>query len=491
MFIKLFIIFICLAQAPLFASSSINQIFKNFIENVDHPDRLTCNNTNTDFIIAAYQNIFEQYPTEAELVNALSLLDNVSDQPNLVTIKRSDLISILLAKKYDTDNLTKAILQKEIHLTENFDFCQTSGFIPYLSLDQNLEESEAKYSEEYIKKYQLDYAAHTADFNLYYGYMHAHTGFSDGEGTPKDAYTVGRDQAKLDFLAVTDHDIQIPIWPWSNKWKKSKNIADQFNKPGEFVAIRGFEWSSPIYGHINVLNSKHLINCITKPTVRSLYRWLGRQGEDVFARYNHPGRTEFLGWGNKLEFNQLRVYPPAIKYMVGIEMFNSRSGLRKYYYNTGYNGERNFFDTANLNGWMIGALGGQDNHNRSWGLLNDFRVGVWAKALTRKEIIIAYQERRTFVTEDKNASLSFKMNGAQMGSRLLPGTKNIEIVVMDSDQEIFTEIYLYKNGDVIETITPTSNRVTLTIETQEGEYYHVIAKQADGNYLMSSPIWIK
>ncbi|OFZ24545.1 MAG: hypothetical protein A2381_09130 [Bdellovibrionales bacterium RIFOXYB1_FULL_37_110] len=491
MFIKTLLITICLLQAPLYASTSIRKIFKKFIETVDHPDKRICNNSNTDFIIATYQNIFEQNPTDEELTNALSLLDESNDQSNLITIKRSDLISALLAKKYDTDQLTDSILRKESHLIETLDSCQKSGFIPYLAVDQYLDNAEKQYSEETIKKYQLDYAAHTGNYNLYYGYMHAHTSYSDGEGLPEDAYTMARDQAKLDFLAVTDHDMRIAIWPWNNEWKKSKKIADKFYEPGKFVAIRGFEWSSPIFGHINVINSKRLINCITWPTVRNLYRWMGRQEKDIFARYNHPGRVKFASWGNKLEFNQFRIYPPAIKYMAGMEMFNGDSGLWKYYFNTGYNGDKNFFNTANLNGWMIGAVGGQDNHDQSWGIKNEYRVGVWALGLTRKEIINAYQERRTFATEDKNASLSFKMDGAQMGSRLHPGFKNVEIIVRDADLEIFTEINLYKNGDLLETINPTSDRVTLSLETQAGEYYHVIAKQADENYIMSSPIWIK
>jgi len=98
MFIKTLLITICLLQAPLYASTSIRKIFKKFIETVDHPDKRICNNSNTDFIIATYQNIFEQNPTDEELTNALSLLDESNDQSNLITIKRSDLISALLAK---------------------------------------------------------------------------------------------------------------------------------------------------------------------------------------------------------------------------------------------------------------------------------------------------------------------------------------------------------------------------------------------------------
>ncbi len=41
--------------------------------------------------------------------------------------------------------------------------------------------------------------------NLYFGQLHSHTNLSDGAGSIDDAYTHARENAKVDFLAVTDH----------------------------------------------------------------------------------------------------------------------------------------------------------------------------------------------------------------------------------------------------------------------------------------------
>ena len=38
----------------------------------------------------------------------------------------------------------------------------------------------------------------------YYGLLHAHTGLSDGKGTPEEAYQMAKKNG-LDFFAVTDH----------------------------------------------------------------------------------------------------------------------------------------------------------------------------------------------------------------------------------------------------------------------------------------------
>ena len=42
--------------------------------------------------------------------------------------------------------------------------------------------------------------------NVYFGNLHSHTSYSDGSGTPDEAFTHARDVARLDFLAITEHN---------------------------------------------------------------------------------------------------------------------------------------------------------------------------------------------------------------------------------------------------------------------------------------------
>ena len=42
--------------------------------------------------------------------------------------------------------------------------------------------------------------------NVFFGNLHSHTSYSDGSGTPTDAYLHARDVAGLDFLAITEHN---------------------------------------------------------------------------------------------------------------------------------------------------------------------------------------------------------------------------------------------------------------------------------------------
>src|SRR5262245_14254422 len=44
------------------------------------------------------------------------------------------------------------------------------------------------------------------EVNVYFGNLHSHTSYSDGSGTPEDAYRHARFEAHLDFLAITEHN---------------------------------------------------------------------------------------------------------------------------------------------------------------------------------------------------------------------------------------------------------------------------------------------
>ena len=73
---------------------------------------------------------------------------------------------------------------------------------------------------------------------------------------PQDAYNYARNTAGLDFLAVTDNVEQIDFL----EWYYNKDEADNATVNGIFVGIAGWEWGSPMYGHINVFNTNSIID---------------------------------------------------------------------------------------------------------------------------------------------------------------------------------------------------------------------------------------
>lgn len=434
--------------------------------------------SDSDFVISMYQQILDRNPSDQELrLGVLLLKGHELDH----SIERSHFVEQLIVLREGVDSLTWEHVEKNIRLIERIQVNAKplEGIFP--NYVEPVEKSEKK---KYLKQ-----VSHTGRFNAYYGYLHAHTEFSDGRGEAVSAYKMARDEAKLDFFAVTDHSELLHFWPWSKKYKKLKSIANAFNKDHKFAALYGFEWSHPILGHFNVVNTEKYTSAIIKPTMGSLMRWLGKR-DWAFGRFNHPGRINRKYW--PYEFRKLKVYNKALHNVVGIEMWNKNDRLKSYLETRGsFREGLNFLENAISEGWYVGAVGGQDNHDADWGLRNDWRVGVWATQLTREEIINSYFARRTFATEDKNAAISFRINGAEMGSRLVAGTYSGYVQFADRDGESFEKVKLVKNAKTLTEQSVVDNQnFNFKVTGVVGDYFYVVATQKDGDILLSSPIWI-
>lgn len=434
--------------------------------------------TEHDFVTSMYQQIMDRNPSEEELKLGVLLLkgDGMDHK-----IEKSHFIEQLIVLRENVDELTWDHVEKNLRLIERLKLNAKPLEGVYPKYVEPVEEKEEK---RYLPK-----VSHSGRFTAYYGYLHAHTEFSDGRGEAINAYKMARDEAKLDFFAVTDHSELLHFWPWSKKYKKLKSIANAFNKDHKFAALYGFEWSHPILGHFNVVNTEKYTSAIIKPTMGSLMKWLGKR-DWAFGRFNHPGRINKKYW--PYEFRKLKVYNKALENVVGIEMWNKNDRLKSYLETRGsFREGLNFLENAISEGWYVGAVGGQDNHDADWGLRNDWRVGVWANELTRQEIINSYFARRTFATEDKNAAISFRINGAEMGSRLSAGTYPGTVQFSDRDGESFEHVKLVKNTKTIAEHKITENgNFNFKVNGAVGDFFYVVATQKDGDVLLSSPIWI-
>jgi len=76
-------------------------------------------------------------------------------------------------------------------------------------------------------------------YQTYFGDLHTHTAYTDGTGTPWDAYAMARD-AGADFLAVTDHD-SYGFYLTPEKWQDTLLAANSFTTRS-FVAMAAYEF---------------------------------------------------------------------------------------------------------------------------------------------------------------------------------------------------------------------------------------------------------
>ena len=156
-------------------------------------------------------------------------------------------------------------------------------------------------------------SALTQGTTLVHADLHNHTLMSDGDGDPAAAFASMR-SAGLDVAALTDHATLFGIDGLSSlEWNRTGRLADAANDPGSYTAIRGFEWSHPLLGHVNVWYTGSFTDLGGSSSMGRLYDWIN--GSGGVSGFNHPGRE-------LLRFNEFAYDASMREQMVGLEMFN-------------------------------------------------------------------------------------------------------------------------------------------------------------------------
>ena len=243
--------------------------------------------------------------------------------------------------------------------------------------------------------------------------LHNHTLLSDGDGDPALAFASMR-EAGLDVAALTDHatlsdnvlgDVLTGIMPPEYTqvagltpagWAQTRAYADAANLDGTFTAIRGFEWSEPMLGHVNVWFTEHYVDVLQAGLMQPLLDWLRREpglvldgGAGGLAGFNHPGREE----GRFQEFT----YDARVRdRVVSLEMFNRTDD----YLFEGWADGKSSPLVACLNaGWRTGIAGVTDEHGTDWGFPEGKgRTGLWVEEHSRRGVKEAMRARRFFAT---------------------------------------------------------------------------------------------
>ncbi len=110
---------------------------------------------------------------------------------------------------------------------------------------------------------------------IYWGETHGHCGFAEGQGTPEGYFEFARDDACLDFVTLSEHD----IWLTDGEWRYLNEVAERFHRDGELAVYAGYEWTAPRQrgGHHNVLFRRpgmKRVGVQMAPNLSELYRGL-------------------------------------------------------------------------------------------------------------------------------------------------------------------------------------------------------------------------
>jgi len=261
------------------------------------------------------------------------------------------------------------------------------------------------------------------------GDLHNHSLHSDGDGDPERAFALMR-SAGLDVAALTDH-ASIPYshverlgqesYPHAQalatarrpprsldlaEWERAGELARAADVPGEFTALRGFEWTEPWLGHANVWFSDDVHGVLTPGRVDGLHEWLAETAPDALFGYNHPGREP----GRLGDFALTAGLVPR---MVALELFNR---FDDYLFQGRSLGQDSPLVDCLDAGWRPGLIGCSDEHGRSYGLRGKGRTGIWVREHSRDGVREALLARRTFATREHGLALEATLDGAPMGS---------------------------------------------------------------------------
>jgi len=335
-------------------------------------------------------------------------------------------------------------------------------------------------------------------YSLYWGDFHGHTQYSNGAGDPNDFYRYAYEVARLDVAAVTDNDHWglTPLDENPEIWEVIKRSAKESYRPGEFVTLLGYEFTSWRQGHYHVIYSTDdgpLAGASNSGEDDLKGLWAALGGMNAITIPHHvaggPAATDWNFFESPFE--------PVMEIV-------SRFGVSE---RQGAPGEisspvpGHFAVDALAKGYRLGFVGGGDSSNGHPGV-RDYRAetggltGIWARELTRESIFEAIKARRTYATTGARIYLEFRVNGVFMG-------ENLRLANPEADRVIEARIIgaapvalieLMKNGRLLAARRPMTSACDLSFieygTAKQGDYYYLRIRQTNGESAWSSPIWI-
>jgi len=316
-------------------------------------------------------------------------------------------------------------------------------------------------------------------YKSYWWQGHHHTNRSyDACGETEDAYRKAFYDFSIDALAVTEHHNGLPFpelgAPWCreeerdpDKWGTLRRLSDQYNKPGFFSALRGFEYTRD--EHYVVYNSEDWFAPLTPD---EFYSRLSREPSDVIASFPHPLPKEFGGIG---DFSGFRGFPSVYAKIRLIEMATNQPFEDSY--------------RKALSNWLVSAVGYGDSHVATQ---MGHQYGFFARENTREELLEALRKGRTFGTTDGNIAIAMFFDDQWMGSGISTDRGTLRVYAMDRKGEDIERIELLKNGlEILESWNPDTSYAECTFPVdgvEPGDFFYAVLRKQNGHSAWSGSI---
>ena len=344
-------------------------------------------------------------------------------------------------------------------------------------------------------------------YHYYFGNIHAHTAFSDGNkdhaaATPAESYAFAKKSKHFDFLGISEHN-HSQAGMHLESYKKGLEQANQANEDGKFVCLYGMEFGVISKGgHVVIYGVDSLIGWeaqnfdlfVQKSDYIALWQLLSKK-PNVFVTLAHPKETDF----SDLLHHPYNETADSVIYGVAVRSgpaFSTNTDNSDKPKPTFYKYYREMLAA----GYKVGPTLDHDTHNTVFGRSTMGRTVVLSQELSRDSLIAAYRAMRFYASDDWNAKVDFTVNGHPMGSTVaVSSDATIKVTVTDPDAtDKVASIKLFfgqpGSGELATQLASATNKSSLTfkhvLENEDDFYYFVEITQVDGDKIYTAPIWI-
>ncbi len=292
----------------------------------------------------------------------------------------------------------------------------------------------------------------------YFGDLHNHSNVGYAQGSLRRVYEIARNH--LDFFAFTPHAHWHDIRhfegsiedKWINgfhvtraRWPEVLKLAREFDAPGKFATLAGYEWHSTSLGDYHILFPDLDAELYTPDDLKQLQRFAAKRGCIMIP--HHPSVRQGRRGAN-FAHRDPKVSPLLEMYSEWGNSESDRAPFQFLRHTEPGRWTRNTLQYALAQGHRFGVIASSDDHLGYPGGWGEGLAAVLAPELSRKAIMEALFDRRSYAVTGDRIVLDFTLNGKLMG-RELPYSRERRIRVSVTGWDQVDRVEVLKNNRVI------------------------------------------
>jgi uncharacterized protein DUF3604 len=339
------------------------------------------------------------------------------------------------------------------------------------------------------------------DNRIYWGDPHWQTFFTDGIRCPEELYAFARDEAFLDFGAISDHSEGLT----DRQWDYFQAVSNDYNQTGSFATLIGQEWTNHKFGHRNIYYREKNGPIFRSDDLKynSLDKlWKGL--DDYTASGNralaipHHTSNKIMGCDWSYAWNDKYEKAVEIYSIWGNSECSAENGNLYPLRHCGGEVDGKHVYDALKKGFRFGFIGGGDIHDgrpgESLAYLSPLTVSlypqgltaIYSPELTRENVFDAISNHATYATTSSRIYLEF--------TQVDVSSKQIEFDIKCASEEGLAKIEIIRNG--VADFLPALEKSSMTFldsvkvsSLSEGEFIYLRVTTDNGNMAWSSPIF--